>query len=78
MKAILSPEKYQKRKEIRIQAIHDTGTRPILTLIAGRSITGRDVKIVNLVALLQNGQVLTHAIAQTTKCDRWKSALDSC
>jgi len=76
MKAILSPEQYQKlsrfvrrRSAKRHKAPWATNGWPSIDLSI--------VKIVSLIALSRNVQLLTHSIAQRTKCDRCKSALDS-
>ena len=77
MKATLSPEQYQKLKQIRAQAIKDATQAPILRLTDRHRSVAEVSKIVSLIALSRNVQLLTHTIAQRTKCDRCKSALDS-
>ena len=77
MKAILSPEQYQKLRQIRAQQIRDATQGHPEPLIDGHQSVSSIVKIVSLIALSRNVQLLTHTIAQRTKCDRCKSALDS-
>ena len=76
MKAILSPEQYQKLKQIRAQQSAKPHKAPWATN-GWPSISRSILKIGSLIALSRNVQFLTRTIAQRTKCDRCKSALDS-